>query len=44
MNREAARVFTPCYICADHDVLYDIRAQGGAPIGIATWLNLVVPA
>ncbi|WP_197337319.1 zeta toxin family protein [Ralstonia solanacearum] len=43
-SREAARAFTPCYIRADDDVLYDIREQGGAAIEIATWLNLVVPA
>ncbi|WP_346825065.1 hypothetical protein ACEN2Y_00775 (plasmid) [Ralstonia solanacearum] len=42
-SREAARAFTSCYIRADDDVLYDIRAQGGALIEIVTWLILVVP-
>lgn len=43
-SREASLAFTPCYIRADDRVLYDIRARGNAPIEIATWLDVVVPA
>lgn len=43
-SREASLAFTPCHIRADDRVLYDIRARGNAPIEIATWLDVVVPA
>ncbi|AMP39510.1 zeta toxin family protein [Ralstonia solanacearum] len=42
-SRDASLAFTPSYISAEDNVLYDIRTTGGAPTEIASWLDIVVP-
>ena len=42
-SRDLARAFTPCYVRAHTDVLFDIRSDGKAPLEITAWLDIVAP-
>ncbi|MHA6896378.1 zeta toxin family protein [Ralstonia pseudosolanacearum] len=43
-SRDATQAFTPCYVSAGPEVLYDIRAARQVPVEITAWLDIVVPA
>ncbi|MFP3562929.1 toxin [Paraburkholderia sp. SIMBA_030] len=42
-SRAPAQAFTPCYVSAGTDVLYDIRIADAPPVAITAWLDVVVP-
>jgi predicted ABC-type ATPase len=42
-SRDPRRAFTPCYVSAGQDVLYDIRIADNPPIEITTWMKVVAP-
>ncbi|MBR8024574.1 toxin [Burkholderia cenocepacia] len=42
-SRDPSQAFTPCYVSAGADVLYDIRIADAPPAAITAWLNVVVP-
>jgi predicted ABC-type ATPase len=43
-SRDAAYAFTPCYVSAGADILYDIRVADAPPLEITAWLDIVAPA
>lgn len=42
-SRDPRRAFTPCYVSAGENVLYDIRTADNPPIEITTWMKAVAP-
>jgi predicted ABC-type ATPase len=42
-SRDPAEAFTPCFVSAATDVLYDIRIADAPPIAISAWLDVVAP-
>lgn len=42
-SRDPGRAFTPCYVSAGQDVLYDIRIADSPPIEITSWMKVVAP-
>lgn len=39
----ASRPFTPCFVSAGPEILYDLRRNGHIPAEMVRWLNIVAP-